>query len=478
MSIDFAGVYFALGFTVLIAVWAIWRSIAMGTDGTKTDSATFFTGKGTLTPSRLFFSIFATTFSAFTVVGLPAMFYAHGVGTFIWMGIGIFLTPLVLWWIGRKIVERTQTSDAGSVIGLVASGYGSPSLLLVLSIVTLAVLFPYLTLQIAGIGKFLLSVSDGNFSYLYGTAFVCILVGAYVSTGGAAADVETDFIQGPILLIGAMALGGILLFKIWGSFHATHASLEAAGLLSLPGPRDYFQPSVIFSFGVLFTFISISTPQVSQRLMGSTNADDLRKISWIYAFVGLIVVALAGLIGLYAAANLDIASPDFVAGDVLRLLARDASGPYLLVYSVVAILFMTAVISAAVSTMDSVLLAVAGIASDNLDGIELNRPKHKRRIVAWVFLIAAFVFADSPPTFIVDLARIQLAGLTALLPCLLGPLFGFDKKLAGWFAFAGGLAPILASQAFGIHFSGIDPGVIGLGTGLVGLVAGNAFSRK
>jgi len=478
MTIESIGVYVALFSTAAIAFWAIWKSLNLPKKDSNSEDASYFTARGMLTKSRLFFSVFATTFSAFTVVGLPAMFYAHGVGTFIWMGVGIALTPLILHLVGKRIVRRAEGSKAGSAIGLIASGYGSRSLMLILSLVTVIVLFPYLTLQIAGIGKFLLSTSDGNLSYFYGTAFVCIIVGLYVSTGGAAADAETDFIQGPILLLGTFALGGFLIFEMWGSFSETWSSLDSAGLLSLPGPNGYFTPSVLISFGIIFTLISISTPQVSQRIMGSKAPEDLSPLIKIYAPVGLTVVALAGLMGLYAAANLDIASPDFVAGDVLRSMADNASGVYLVAYNLIAILFITAVISAAVSTVDSLLISIAGIASDNVDELKPSETKHKLKIVSWLLLGAGLLFSANPPTFIVDLARIQLAGLTALLPCLMGPLFGFDRKLSGWLALVLGLAPIFIVQLTPIKFAGIDAGVVGLGAGSVGLLIGHYVSRS
>jgi len=473
MTIESIGVYFALAFTALIAFWAIWRSTK-----TTSDDRSYFTARGMLTQGRLFFSVFATTFSAFTVVGLPAMFYAHGIWTFVWMGVGIALTPLVLHLIGKRIVNRAQGSEAGSAIGLISSGYGSRNLMLLLSLVTVIVLFPYLTLQIAGIGKFLLSTSDGNMSYFAGTAFVCVIVGLYVSTGGAAADAETDYIQGPILLLGTFTLGGFLIFEMWGSFADTWKDLQTAGLTTMPGPKGYFTPSTLISFGVIFTFISMSTPQVSQRIMGSTSPKDLNPLIVMYAPIGLTVVALAGLMGLYAATNLDISSPDFVAGDVLRSLAGNTSGPFLLIYNLVAVLFITAVISAAVSTVDSLLISIAGIASDNIDEMKPTDSKRKLKVVSWVLLGAGLLFSANPPTFIVDLAQIQLAGLTALLPCLLGPLFGFEKKSSGWLALFFGLLPILLVQFTDISFAGFDAGLVGLILGILGLLLGTMFPEK
>ena len=476
MQIETTGVYTSLVLTALIAVWAVWRTRRVASRGG--DTGSYFTARGFLDRGRLFFSVFATTFSAFTVVGLPAMFYAQGLGTLIWMGVGILLTPLIVQTIGKRIISRAKGSDAGSVIGLLVRGYGSQALMLILSIVTVVVLFPYLALQIAGIGKFLLSASDGGITYFAGTVFVCIIVALYVSTGGAAADAETDFVQGPILLAGTFILGALVLYNLVGSAGETVNTLSAAGLLSIPGPRGYFTPSVLISFGIIFTFISVSTPQVSQRLMGAASERDLNPVIWIYAPVGLLVVVFAGLLGLYAAANLEISSPDFVAGDVLRSLASTASEGWLFAYNLLAILFITAVISAAVSTVDSILIAVAGIASDNLDNPVQDDKKRQLRFLAWVLLFAGILFSANPPRFIVELAGIQLSGLTALLPCLLGPLFGYDKVQSGWSALVFGLGPIFIGELAGVDFWGVDPGVVGLASGTLALLIAHAVGNS
>lgn len=473
MNFESTGVVIAVALTVLVALWAVWkvrRRTAQEAGKGPVDN-TYFTARGTLTPQRLFFSVFATTFSAFTVVGLPAMFFAQGIWTFVWMGVGVALTPVTLHFIGKRIVKRAQGSSEGSVIGLLMRHYESRALMLMLSAVTIVVLFPYLLLQIAGIGKFLLSVSDGMIAYTAGTTFICVLVGFYVTTGGAAADAETDFLQGWIMLLGTLALGGVILYELLGAFQENWHRLSAAGLTSAPGPRGYFTEVNVISFGIIFTLISVSTPQVSQRLMGAAAPEDLKPIIKVYAPIGLIVIALAGLMGLYAASNLRIATPDFVVGDVLRHLVENSGGVLKFVLFVIGVLFITAVISAALSTIDSVLLAISGIGSDNL---EVSKADSRRKLkpLSWLILAAALVLSTQPPTFIVTLASIQLSGLTALLPCLLGPLFGCTSRLSGWGAFVGGLVPVIAGRFSDIDFWGIDPGVVGLALGTLGLLAG------
>jgi solute:Na+ symporter, SSS family len=269
-------VYAALAITLIIAMYALWKTVKKPVEN---GDVSYFTAKGGLDNKRLFFSIFATTFSAFTVVGLPAMFYAHGIGTFLWMGMGIALTPFVTYFIGNRVVEKASSSNSATVLGLLLQGYGSRALMIIMSVVTVVVLFPYLTLQISGLGKFLVSASDGGVSYLMGTIFVCAIVALYTSAGGAFADAETDYLQGIILLAGVIVLGALLLSKI--STAETLGLLQEKKLLSLPGPKGLFTTQNLISFGIIFTLISISTPQVSQKLLGAKSKFQLNKVMWL-----------------------------------------------------------------------------------------------------------------------------------------------------------------------------------------------------
>lgn len=476
MELKTTGTIISLILTAVIGLYVVYKS----NKEQKKDNLTkeqsrsrYYLAAGVLNKNKIFFTVFATIFSAFTVVGLPAMFYAHGWGTFLFMGIGIVLTTGTLHLIGRKITRLSIKKEYSfsSPLGLLTDGYGSKLLTLLISIITIVVLFPYLVLQIAGIGKFLVSISDGSITYLFGTIFCCIFVAIYMFNGGAEADARTDQIQGIILITGTVILGIILIFLMSSNYESNWTQLTDAGLLSLPGPKGYFTPEGLISFGIIFTLISISTPQVSQKLMGLKKEEDLNPLIKIYWLVGLIIIALAGLIGFYAYLNLNISSPDFVTGDVLRDLSNQFAGVGKYLFFFVGVLFITGILSAAISTIDSLIIAISGIISDNFS-VNSNVLNPRLKWITIAFLILGLLLSSNPPLFIVDLAKIQLAGLTALVPCLLGPLFGVDNKLSGWLALILGISPIIINYFYPLSLWNLNIGVIGLALGLVGLLMG------
>lgn len=475
--------YFQILISILIS-FLIGMFVSIALQSPKT-SIEYYTAKGKLSKDLIFFSVFATTFSAFTVVGLPAMFLTHGIGTFLFMGIGIILTPLTLLLIGRKIINLSLVNKTYvTPVGLLSAGYKSKAITIILSILTILVLFPYFILQISGVGKFLLSVSNGDISYFLGCFICCIIVAPYIIKGGAKADAETDRIQGIILIICSFVLIAVILyFASSKGFSTQYSILKDKGLLNLPGPKSYFTTELLISYGLIFTLISISTPQVSQKLMGIQNLDDLKPLLKYYPFWGIILVLFACVIGFYAAANLKIASPDFVSGDVLRSLSENISSPISsFVFSIISIFFMSGVISAAVSTIDSLILTITGIIRDeivyqNKSNDILTDTNKPLKILSVIVIIIGLISAAKPPLFIVSLAQIQLAGLTGLVPCLFGSVYGFNNKFSGWFSLILGLLPLLINKIHGITFGNWDIGIICFFSGIIGLIFGKIIYR-
>lgn len=471
------GLYIALLITTIIGVVVAIRTRHKG----QTVSG-YHTAHGSLSTWKVFFTMFATTFSAFTVIGLPAMFYAHGIGALWFMWIGILLTPFTVKFIGSRIVSLSirEGNRFSSPIGLLMGTYRSPTLTLLLSVITIAVLTPYLTLQIAGIGKFIVSVSNGDISYLIGALFCCIIVGVYMFTGGAAADAETDKYQGIIMLLGVIVVFIIILYATAWNFSDSVFILNQKGLLTTPGPKGYFTPEVLISYGLIFTLISISTPQVSQKLMGVKDLSSLRMLtSWYgYALIGSIVVFFAGIVGFYAASHLSVASPDFVTGDVLRHLSEGTDGIIKWVFFGVSVLFMSSIVSAAISTIDSLVISVSGIVTDVIRRENQGILKIKYKLPTFLLLVLGFLLAMRPPEFIVSLAQVQLSGLTSLVPCLLGPLFGVSNKVSGWLALLLGITPLLLSSLLQVQYFGFDPGFVGFLCGLAGLSLGQVIQTR
>src|SRR5690606_19191293 len=142
--------------------------------------------------------------------------------------------------IGKKIIQRSNETEENKFVtpvALLTSSYNSKAITIILSIITIIVLFPYFVLQIAGVGKYLVSISDGNTEYFIWIIICCIIAGSYTIFGGAKADAKTDQIQGVILIVATITVGIVLLISLNNSigFEQPYNSLKEKGLLSVPG---------------------------------------------------------------------------------------------------------------------------------------------------------------------------------------------------------------------------------------------------
>jgi len=213
-------------------------------------------------------------------------------------------------------------------------------------------------------------------------AIVCI---TYTSIGGMKADVITDLIQGIMLIIGLLILAGILLFsfegihKIMHSIPPNRVDLVGGYESVLAGIEDWAIPicGSITAQELVARVLSIRSPKIARNSAISAGV--------LYVLVGLIPVG-CGLIGAILFPNLS--NPE----QVLPTLAKHylPTLPY--------IVFVGALFSAILSTVDSTLLAAAGLGAHNL--IFRIRPDlddfHKvkiTRISVIIFGIIAWIIA-------------------------------------------------------------------------------------
>ena len=131
----------------------------------------FLAGKDLSTPV-LVATFIGSLFSAFTVVGLPASVYAHGISDFFWMFGVILVLPFIMWVSAKHFYRLSTAVDSLSPVETVSKIIGNKPLGLLMGAIILVYLIPYLSIQLIGIGKLLESVSGGDIGYLDGVGFI------------------------------------------------------------------------------------------------------------------------------------------------------------------------------------------------------------------------------------------------------------------------------------------------------------------
>ncbi|GAA4361562.1 sodium:solute symporter family protein [Kangiella marina] len=299
-----------------------------------------------LKPSLAVFTIFATWFGAETCIGAASSIYDNGLsgGTADPFGFALclfvmgFVFAMPLW--KRKFVTFAD---------LFRQRY-SPSIekLVVLILVPASMLWA--AAQIRAFGQVLSSLTGLQVEMTITIAAAVVII--YTMLGGLLAVAVTDVIQASFLILGLVLLG-IFVFTS-GDPNASLSSVDAARFSFVSEDSTLLQK---FEAWAIPIFGSVLTQELITRVLACRSAEEARRSTLrgasLYLVIGLIPVYL-GLVGLNLMPNLADSE------QLLPQLAKEYLPTFLY------ILFAGALVSAILSTVDSVLLAASSLISHNI----------------------------------------------------------------------------------------------------------------
>lgn len=186
-------------------------------------------------------------------------------------------------------------------------------------------------------------------------AAATLLVMTYTLFGGLAGDVWTDIVQGAIMIVAIVILLGLIVAAFGGLSAMLAAAPPARLRLTTPGES--------WSDGLELWLIPIIGTMVSQEALARTLGARSPEIARTGALAGGVIYLVVGLIpvsfGLFAPALAPMLGITFGEGEAfLPSLAQALFPPWLY------IIFTGALISAILSSVDSALLAVSGVATE------------------------------------------------------------------------------------------------------------------
>jgi SSS family solute:Na+ symporter len=174
----------------------------------------------------------------------------------------------------------------------------------------------------------------------------------------------------------------------------------------------------------------------------------------IIVFTAALVVGLGGRVW-----NADLTSGDAVIGSVLAKL-----GPRTFFVP----LFILGVFCAAMSTIDSQLVAISGIITKDILGNILPEQTDANALLRSKFIIVGiglvtFLISLKRPELVLEMAFLGLAGGTQLVPTYIGQFCARRSSLAAILSIIIGLTVLLGGRyVFADKLGGFDPGIIGL----------------
>ncbi|MGD2271806.1 MAG: sodium:solute symporter family protein [Desulfobacterales bacterium] len=407
----------------------------------------------------------ATTYSAFMMVGLAGLTYKFGVGA---LGFELtYLCGLVLvvffgprfWLVGRKFDYLTHAE-------LLADRYQKRAVGIVAAVLCLIFLIPYAAIQLMGIGYLLSVVSQGTISLMVAMIIATLLAVIWSNIAGLRSVAWTDALQAAIMLVTSIVTLWIVVYRGFGGFDQFFERMnrEIPQLLAGPG---LFKFNLFFGLALPWLFFPLTNPQVTQRLFVPDSVTAFKQMIGgflVFGFAYTLVSVLWGFCAKLLIPGLesaDLATPSLLALPIVPKL--------------IALFVMVGILSAAISTIDSILLSLSAMCVRDLYKKGLNArisETSELRIGKFIILVLAavfFVFAywaagkTGLAFMIAPLSAAASAGLLMAVPAIIGAFFWRHASAAGALtSMVIGAALVLALQLTGYKPLGMWPGVWGL----------------
>lgn len=433
--------------------------------GVKSDADYFLGGRNVaMIPAML--SLFATWFGAETVMGSSAAIAQEGLAGGRSEPIGYALCLIAMAFIVAGAYRRRGYA---TLADFYRDRFGRDSELFA-ALITAAVSTIWAAAQLLALAAILHTALDipAQTTLLIATAIIVL----YTSFSGIVGDIATDVIQGVIVLIGLL----LLLFALadrFGGFGGLFGAIEPQQL-SLVGvnaetgePESWLARLDVFALPILGSLV---TQEAVSRLLSTRNERDARNAALgagaIYFFVGCVPVLLA-----LGGAHLAVPGWSGEDDSFLPKLAQ------MLLHPVAYLVFLSALVSAILSTVNSNLLSVSSLVSINvLSRVHARADEQTRLRVARITTVAAGLVALA-----IAWEAGSIYGLIALTSAfgqsglLIAFLFGVYSRFGGHRA---ALASIVAGVAFNIWSLILWPMGALMGEGLGPLAAIVAIANE
>lgn len=331
-------------------------------------------------------TVVATIVNSLAVTGTPALLYEGGV-LFAQMFVAVSGAMALMWFFGPRVCKLGKEQGAITQGDVFFGHYQSRTVLAASAFLGILAVFPFLAIQLAGIGKVLSATTRGAIGQEFAVLLCALSIGLYLVLGGARAAVWTDALQGLIAL--AFFAGSALLFSNWGEDLATGVeTLRQVMPEKLVFTRDNTPP---FFDGVLsWTFAFFLWPHVFQRMLMGRTPQSVRRMASVsfvvfnFLLICLLVMAIMSTAELYGS----LEDPDRLLAVMFERHTTHGG------------VFLTLVTFAlGMSTVDSMLLALSSTVSRDLwEGLlHGSRPSSgglaRGRWITLAFLALAALFA-------------------------------------------------------------------------------------
>ncbi len=413
------------------------------------------------------FSTNATGESGWLLLGLSGMGYLVGMQAY-WVVVGEILGIGASWWLmSRRLKKLGDETDSLTVPDVLAAKFTDKWHLIrgAAVMIILVMVTTYVTAQMVATGKAFSEFLGMN--YETGVIAGSVIIIAYTFVGGYKAVSYTDVVQGVLMLVGLIAVpaAAIIASGGWGN-------VEASLMRQDPALLDMFDFSATPVWIGIASFVAIGlpflgVPQLLIRYMSARDDGEIRKarvMSLIVLFVFTFGAVTAGIAGRALYPGLE---------DPERIFPVISNN---LFHPIIAGMLLVVVLSAIMSTVDSLLLlASSSVVRDTYQRIMGSTESDERlsnlgKIVTIVIGVIAVVLGVQEPRVIFHFVLASWSGLgSAFGPAMIGVLYykrvTWEGVLAGMLG--GFLVSVVWLSFFKADYHGLYEAIPGFIAGMV-----------
>jgi len=377
----------------------------------------FYLGGRTLGTAVLFLTLYATQYSGLTLVGFAGRAYRSGF-TFlvsVTFGCSIIGGYLIIAPRLRRLSERHGFITVGDFI---QHRYGSTRLTIWSSAVFIFALAAYVLSNLKAIGYVIEAASGGRIGFASGILGLSVLIVLYETLGGLRAVAWTDTLQGTVLSVGCAAA--------FVTIAAHYGVGDSMALLQTQHPEFFEAPSAAQRVGWLSTLVLVMFgvaiyPHAIQRIYAARSARTLRRsmqLMLLMPFITTLPMIGVGYIGAAHFPDLSRTDSEQIVFHVLGQLGEQVAGVRPLV-----VLLVCALLSAIMSTVDSALLAISSLVTQDLYArVRPDTPQARLTALgkrfSWALMAVLAALAIELPQTLWRLTEIKLEVLVQAAPAI------------------------------------------------------------
>jgi len=362
-------------------------------------------------------SAHAADMSDWLFMGLPAAVFLQG-GMQVWIPIGLLCGMFGAWhFVARPLRIMSAEYGATTLASFFQKRYGDRQGFIgaVAALISFFFFAIYISVGLKGIG-YVLETAFG-IQYHIGIAIALAVILTYLLAGGFASVAVLDLFQGLFLLAMLLLVPIVAYFNVGGVAPILDAAALKNVSLSLIPEFSFFTMLSIVLNPFAWALGYFGMPHILTKFMGSANAADLHKAKYVGVTWQLLATGAAVMVGIVGIAyfqGVSLSKPELI----FVLMAKELFTPFW------AGIVLCAIVAATISTVDSQLLVLAGIITEDFYRGMINQHASHielRRIYTGALIVAAiigFAIAWHESSTIMGLVRYAWAGLGAAF----GPL--------------------------------------------------------